>query len=137
VSDGDAGRASETTVRLPLRFTATMATIGAVFGTSPRSSWVEVDDGDLRARMGIMAAATVPRSHIVDARPMEWARWAGFGVRWYGPRRWGLIASTAGVIELVLDPPTRMRMILPVRAKRLALSMDDPDHLLRLLGFAP
>jgi hypothetical protein len=114
-----------------------MEAIGALFGTSARSSWVEVDDGELRARMGIMARAVVPRAHIREARPMEWARWAGYGVRWYGPRRWGLIASTEGVIELVLDPPTRMRMILPIRAKRLSFSMDDPDELLRLLGFGP
>jgi hypothetical protein len=28
-----------------------------------------------------------------------------------------------------------MRMVLPVRAKRLAISVEDPDRLLELLGF--
>ena len=83
--------------------------------------------------MGILARGTVPRPHIRRARPMEWARWAGYGVRWYWPRHWGLIGSNQGVVELEIDPLTRVRMVLPVRIRRLALSVDDPDELLRLL----
>jgi hypothetical protein len=124
-----------TVSRMRLRFTRSMEITGPIFGVSPKSSWVEVDDDLVRVKMGVLARADIPRSHIKDARPMEWSWWAGLGVRWYGPRRWGLIGSTQGVVELMLDPPTRMRMVLPVRAKRLAISVEDPDRLLDLLGF--
>lgn len=122
-----------TPVRLPLRFTPSMATIGRISGMSPKGSWVELDDDELRFRMGIMARGTVPRSHIRRARPMEWTWWAGFGVRWYWPRHWGLIGSPQGVVELEVEPPTRVRMVVPVRIRRLALSVDDPEGFLRLL----
>lgn len=114
-----------------------MATLGRLFGTSPKGSWIEVDDDALQVRMGIMARGTIPRANIRRAEPMEWAWWAGFGVRWYGPRHWGLIGSNQGVVELEIDPPTRVRMVLPVRVRRLALSLDDPEELLRLLDPAP
>jgi hypothetical protein len=125
-----------TVTRLQLRYSGAVAVLGGILGLSPQSSFVEVDEYELRVKMGFLARGSVPRSHIKDAQPMEWSSWAGRGVRWYGPRRWGLIGSTQGVVELVLEPPTRMRMILPVRAKRLALSLEEPDRLLELLGCA-
>lgn len=125
-----------TGTRLQLNYSRATAVLGSLFGMSPTSSFVEVDDHQLTAKMGFLARGTVPRAHIKDAHPMEWSRWAGLGVRWYGPRRWGLIGSTEGVIELVIEPPTRMRMIVPVRVRRLALSVEEPDRLLEVLGFA-
>jgi len=110
-----------------------MATLGRLFGTSAKGSWIEVDDDAVQVRMGVMARGRIPRANIRRAEPMDWAWWAGFGVRWYGPRHWGLIGSTEGVVELAIEPPTRVRMVLPVRVRRLAVSVDDPDELLRLL----
>ena len=45
--------------------------------------------------------------------------------------------SLAGMVELRLEPPQTLRVLLPVRCSRLYLSLEDREGFLRALSQSP
>ena len=88
----------------------------------------------LTASFGSLGRAEVPLASIRWAVALRWRWWWGYGIRWYDREAVGFVGRGKGVVELTLDPPVEVRAVLPRRVRRLALSPDDPDRLLALLG---
>ena len=120
--------------RIPLVWAPLLRPLAALVGSRASRCWVEVGPDRLTASFGALAYAEVPRSAIRSAALRPWPRWYGFGVRWYGWGAVGFVGQSQGVVELILDPPVKVRAVLPREVRRLALSPEDPDRLLALLG---
>jgi len=120
--------------RLPLVWTRWLRPLGILIGGTASRTWVEVGPDTLTASFGPLGWAEVPRASIRTAATLRWPWWWGYGIRWYGREGVGFVGRGAGVVEMTLDPPVQVRAVLSRRVRRLALSPEDPDRLLALLG---
>jgi len=98
----------------------------------PRRSSIELDDRDLRVRLGLAFRARIPRAAVRAAR--MGGRRHGVGVHgWRG--RWLVNTSLRGIVTLELDPPVRARFNgIPLRLRELRLSVDHPDAFVAALS---
>ena len=122
------------TVRIPLVWAPLLRPLGALVGGLSSRSWVEVGPDRLTASFGPLAYAEVPRPSIRAAVLRPWPWWYGYGIRWYGWGAAGFVGRGRGVVELTLEPPVEVRAVLRRKVRRLALSPEDPERLLSLLG---
>lgn len=120
--------------RIPLVWAPWWRLVAALIGSTPSRCWVEVGPEKMTASFGPLAWAEVPRAAIRSAAARRWPWWAGYGIRWYGWGTAGFVGRSKGVIEITLDPPVEVRAVLRRTVCRLALSPEDPDRLLALLG---
>jgi|ERR1700688_203738 len=105
----------------------------SVLGMGPAFSSVDVDDDNLRVRMGWAFRTTIPLRQITDARPSQ-GLVGGIGVHgWNG--RWLVNGAATGLVTLTIDPRVRAGvMFIPVRLRELTLSLEDPDAFQAALG---
>jgi hypothetical protein len=100
-----------------------------------RHAKVELNEDDLRIRMGWAFRATIPRRSIRRAalqRDAVWAIGVHSDLRF---KSWLVNGSTKGVVFLDLLPPARGRFgPFPIAIERLGLGLEDPDAFLRYLG---
>ena len=118
--------------RFPIRF-GVLRWLLVVLGTGPRFSHVDVDFDTVRATMGWAFRSTIPRPSIVKAYK-DRNMWGGIGVHgWRG--RWLVNGSVSGIVTMEIDPPARGWVIgVPVRLRKLHVSLEDPDAFLAELG---
>ncbi len=106
-----------------------------LLGMGPSHSAVELDDAELRVRMGASFRAGIPRSSLRDARRGGWG-WRSIGV--HGNLRfdtWLVNGSNRGIVWLRVDPPGRGRMLgIPVRVSRLGLGLEESESFLAALA---
>lgn len=87
---------------------------------------VEVEDGMVRARMGLHGRADIPVATIDRLSTMRWPWWGGFGVRITK----GLVAFAGApgtVVLLELSEPRRVRAPLSWTTKRVGVGVADPE----------
>jgi len=115
----------------PIRYGA-LSPLLAALGLGRRWSGVELDDTELRVRMGWAFRAHVPRTSITGARQVT-GMVGGIGVHgWRG--RWLVNGSMAGIVGIDIDPaPRAVATGIPVRLHYLAVSVEDPDALVAAL----
>lgn len=120
-----------------LRYAAPLRPLLSALGMGPGLSGVEVEDGQLRVRMGWAFRARVPCGTIRRAEPATHPVWGGWGVHgWNG--RWLVNGSSHGIVRLDLDPDQSAVVCgVPVRLRTLWLGLDDPDAFLADLRDAP
>jgi hypothetical protein len=113
-----------------LRYAAPLRPLLSTLGMGPGLSGVEVENGQLRVRMGWAFGAHVPCRSIRRAEPSAHPIWGGWGVHgWNG--RWLVNGSSHGIVRLDLDPEeTALVCGVPVRLRTLWLGLEDPDALL-------
>ena len=121
-------------VRLPLVWARWLRPLGWLISGPSSRCWVEVGPEKLTACFGSLGWAEVPRVCIVRAERGVWPRSRGYGVRRYQEDGAGFVGRRDRVVELTLDPPVEVKAVMPRRVRRLALSPDDPERLLALLG---
>jgi hypothetical protein len=99
------------------------------------AAYVAVDATSVRVRFGLFRF-DLERARIAGARPVAGAGlWGmGIGVHTNFVNALAVNGSLAGVVELRLEPPQRVRVLFPVRCSRLYLSLEDPEDFLRALG---
>jgi hypothetical protein len=114
--------------RFPIRFGRVFGVLSRPLGMGPRRSYVDVGDDAVGVRMGWAFRADVPRSSVVETRPLPYVWWA-IGVHgWKG--RWIVNGSGHGMVALRLEPPARARVLgAPVSLRELSVSVDDPAEL--------
>jgi hypothetical protein len=122
------------TIRLRLVWAPAWAPFGLLIGGSASRCWVEVGPDTVTAVFGPLAEARLPRRAISSARAIPWSWWRGYGIRWYGWDAAAFVGRGRGVVELTLDPAVEIKAVLRRTVRRLALSPEDPDRLLALLG---
>lgn len=126
----------EETVRMRLVWAPAWAPFGLIIGGSASRCWVEVGRDEVTAVFGPLAEARLPRGSIRSARAIPWSWWRGYGIRWYGWDAAAFVGRGRGVVELTLDPAVEIKAVLRRTVRRLALSPEDPDRLIALLGLS-
>lgn len=106
------------------------------FGATPERCFVEVGDEELRVSFGRAFYGTFPLDNVEGASLTDWPVWAGIGPRYFRGTI-GLIGAYVNTVEVRFKEPQRMRMLLPVRCKRLLLSMEDPRAFVAALEKQP
>jgi hypothetical protein len=98
-----------------------------------RNATVELTADSLVVRLGLTWSATVPRGNITSAGhdPLRTISIGAHG--WAG--EWLVNTSTRGLVVLTIEPEGRGRCLgVPIRLRRLHLSLADPDAFLAELG---
>lgn len=108
----------------------------AVTGMGPTRIRIELDDDELRVRMGPLFRAAALRTAIIEATAYD-GRVGGWGVHgWRG--RWLVNTTSTGLVTLSLDPPARARLLgIGLRPHVLRLSLADRDAFLAALAVRP
>jgi hypothetical protein len=118
--------------RFPIRFTGLNRAMVLV-GIVPEHCRVEVDDGEVRVRLGWAFHLDAPRSTIRSvARDVDlvWG-WGAHG--WRGT--WLVNGSSSGLVRVEFDPPAYGRTAgFKVRVRELRVSVEDPDGLIAALA---
>ena len=105
-----------------------------LLGLGPGRSAVDVDDVEVRVRMGWAFRAAIPRADARGAERRDIKAWMGIGVHGWGGE-WLVNGSTQGVVTIEIDPPAPARVIgvVPVRLRRVHVSVTEPDALVTTL----
>jgi len=95
-------------------------------GVSEGRAFAEVRDDDFHVRFGRFLDYHFPFDEVEEVKPAHWPVWAGVGARTNFRGTVGLIGTFVNVVEVVFKEPQRMRMVVPVRCKRLLFSVEEP-----------
>jgi hypothetical protein len=116
-------------MRYDISFNTASRIILTLLGAGPGRSWVEVDDGTIRARLGWSGSVTIPRQGITSVERVDgipW--WLGYGMHGGIRGTWAINGSDSGAIKLTLNEPASGRVVgLPVRARTVYFSLEDPE----------
>ena len=120
-----------------LRYAAPLRPLLSALGMGPGLSGVDVEDGQLRVRMGWAFRAHVPCDTVRRAESAAHPVWGGWGVHgWNG--RWLVNGASHGIVRLDFDPAQSALVCgVPVRLRTLWVGLDDPDAMLAELRHAP
>ena len=120
--------------RFPILYTGINAKVFPFLGMPRGGSYVELDDEVVRVRLGWGFTAQITRRAITGARRGPDVKGITAGAHgWRG--RWLVNASRQGIVHLDVDPPARAwTLAIPVRLRRLAVSLEDPDGFLAALA---
>ncbi|PTL76120.1 hypothetical protein [Vitiosangium sp. GDMCC 1.1324] len=106
-----------------------------LFGGTPSRSYVEVAPDSVTFRFGAFVAR-IPLADVSGASRAHWPLLGGIGWR-IGPGAVGLIGSLQNVVEVTLRQPHRVRVMgIPVKARRVFVSLEDPEAFLADLAAA-
>lgn len=96
-----------------------------VVGLRKSASFVELDDDEVRVRMGWGFRATLPRRSIQSVKPFDGIP-GGIGVHGFRGR-YLVNGSAKGIVTMALDPIQRASMMgFPVKLAQLSVSLDEP-----------
>jgi len=117
--------------RFPIRFTGANRAM-VLLGIVPEQCRVEVDDGELRVRLGWAFRLDAPRARVRSVA-LDADRVRGWGAHgWRG--RWLVNGSSLGLVRVEFSQAVRARTTgFPVLVERLRVSVEDPDGLLAAL----
>jgi hypothetical protein len=104
-------------------------------GHGPGASVVEVTAETVRVRSGWVFAVELPIAAIVAAAPSRNPWWNIGGIQTSLRGTWAVCGAYRGIVALALDPAATGRLFsrVPIRVKRLLLSLDDPEGFLATL----
>ena len=127
------GKLGLVATRFPILFTGPNKAM-AVIGITQGSSYVEVDDDDVRVRMSWAFRAVIPRDRITAVAPYD-GKVFGWGAHGWGGR-WLVNGSARNLVELTIDPPARGSTLgFPIRQLRLLrVAVVDRDELIQALS---
>jgi hypothetical protein len=118
--------------RVPMRFTGLNHAM-VLLGVVPEHCRVEVDDAEVRVRMGWVFRLDAPRAYVRSVEPDHGPVWGWGAHGWRGS--WLVNGSSSGLVRIAFDPPARARTAgIPVRARVLRVSVVDPDALIGALS---
>ena len=96
------------TLKLPINWRAMVVVSIAVLTLLAGTAWyfssmtVEVTDDEVRWFFGPGGYFRIARAEIDGVAPVQHPSFAGYGIRWMGPKRWTYIVSGRDVVELRL-----------------------------------
>lgn len=96
-----------------------------LIGARERTCFVELADDELRLAFG-RYRERFAYGDIVDIEPVDWkGRW-GIGVRYVPGDMIGYVGSPKSVVSFGLREMRDFKVLVTLRAKRIAVSLDDP-----------
>ncbi len=123
-------------MKFQISFNRFMRVVMTPILAGPRHCHVVLTADRLKVKMGMGGwafSAAVPRSSVVDAKRASGPvfGWGAHG--WRG--QWLINGSSQGLVRVSIDPAGRGRcLIVPVKVKRLTLSLEEPDQFIAGLG---
>jgi hypothetical protein len=106
----------------------------AAFGAGARHDFVELEPTTVRVRLGWLFKVSIPQAAVTTAQHHAdmYGGWGAHG--WSG--RWLVNGSSAGIVELDLEPRQRawLLAIWPLTLRVLYVSLEDPDGFLAAIG---
>jgi hypothetical protein len=119
--------------RFPIRFERAYAALSSAVLLRPADAYMELDEREVRVRMGWAFRARFPRAAAATATPWT-GRTLSRGV--HGLRgRWLVNGAGSGIVEVTLRPAQRAWvMAFPVRLATLLVSVEDPAALVAALA---
>lgn len=121
--------------RFELRVDAFWRPIVVPFGGTDARSYAEIsDDGQLRVRFGFLFDHSFPLATIERAAGVRPPWWEGFGWRTSFMGSVGLLGSHDGCVEVRFREAATVRMPLPVRCRRLTMSLKLPREFIAALA---
>ena len=113
-----------------------LAPLLSLFGARvPQNCYVEVGHESVEIRMGPLFRQRVALAEISDVYRRSWPLWLGLGWRTDLRGTIGLISNRAGVVEIGLRQPIRAWIApWPIKVRRIAVSVADPDGLIAALS---
>jgi hypothetical protein len=119
--------------RFPIRFDGWYGPLSSAFFLPPSKSWVEVDERDVRVRMGWAFRCSFPRTAIASVAPMQ-RNPISRGVHGFAGR-WLVNGSGRGILAIDLTPVQRGYVMgFPVLLRQLMVSVRDPTALAAALS---
>ncbi len=122
--------------KFELSFNSLMRVVMTPILAGPRRCRVVLTADRLEVTMGMGGwafSAAVPRSSVVDVKRVTGPvlGWGAHG--WRG--QWLINGSSRGLVRVSIDPAGRGRcLIVPIKVKRLTLSLEEPDRFVAALG---
>ena len=115
-----------------LRYGAVSRWLLTLFASGPGRSGIAVGDADVAVEMGWSFGGRAPLPSVTSARPLA-DTVVSRGVHgWRGD--WLVNGAGDGLVEVRFEPPMKAHVIgLPVRVRRLRVSVDDPEGFARAL----
>jgi hypothetical protein len=118
--------------RFPIRFDGAYRVLSAALWLSPSDSFVELQGGEVRVRMGWGFRARFPGTAVRSATEHR-QRPLNRGVHGFAGR-WLVNGSGQGIVSLELEPRQRGYVMgFPVRLRSLLVSVEDPAGLIAAL----
>jgi hypothetical protein len=121
--------------RFPFRFERRLVPFSLVFGVTPRTAWVEVDDEDLTVRFGPWRLAT-PRRNIADGQltgPYSFAKVAGPAHLSFADRGVTFATTTErGVCFTLREPVPGIAPFGRLPHPGVTVTVADPERLLEV-----
>jgi hypothetical protein len=104
-----------------------------LFGSGPERSGIAVGDADLAITMGPSFGGRAPLESVTSARAVADTVISRGVHGWRGD--WLVNGAGDGLVEILFDPPMKARVLgVPIGARRLRVSVDDPDGLVSALS---
>jgi hypothetical protein len=130
---GHGGQDTADALHMSIHFSRWFVPLGWVTGIWPRHCYLTVDAEAVTVAMGWAFRGRVPRRAVASAEATHVGPWAGIGVHgWRGT--WVVNGALHQMVEIRLSTPVRARAVgVPVRLRRLFVSVDDPGALIRAL----
>jgi len=124
----------DSTKRFVIRVDRSFRVLFAALGAGARQDFVEIRGETVRVRLGWMFKVSIPRAAVASAQHHAdmFGGWGAHG--WRG--RWLVNGSSAGIVELDLEPRQRawLLSIWPLTLRALYVSLEDPDGFLAAIG---
>ena len=121
--------------RFPFAFEPRLVPFSALFGVTPRTAWVDVDDDDLTVRFGPWRLAT-PRRNIVEGQltgPYQFAKVAGPAHLSFADRGVTFATTTRrGVCFALRDPVPGIDPFGRLRHPGVTVTVAEPERLLEV-----
>lgn len=103
-----------------------------LLGAGPGHSGVTVSGDSIDARLGWVGGVRIPRSTVIAAERVNripW--WLGWGLHTGFRGMWALNGSSTGAVLLTLEEGASGRVLgMPIRPRKVYLSLEDPDGFL-------
>jgi hypothetical protein len=130
MDDSDTASTRQFAIRVDPAFRGLFAALGA----GARHDFVELEGKTVRVRLGWLFKASIPQGAVTTAKHHAdmYGGWGAHG--WRG--RWLVNGSSAGIIELDLEPRQRAWLlgIWPLTLGALYVSLEDPGGFLAAIG---
>ena len=124
-------------MRFPILISPLWRPLLLPFGATADRSFAEIQDGHLHVRFGLLFQHRFPLDQVEGASLAHWPLWAGIGWRTNFRGTVGLVGTYVNTVEVRFKEPQRVRLLVPIRCRRLYLSVDDPRGFIAALRPPP
>ena len=95
----------------------------------------EVDQSEVRVRMGWIGSASIPITTIDRVGRMDWPWWGGIGAR-LGRGLVAYVASSGPTVTIELSAPLKVRAPLGWTTSKVLVAVDDVDGFIQAIANA-